>query len=179
MLSDLKNVSFKSYMRFNFRCLWTNKVFSICILYYLEGFDMPNLLMKINKYNSQCKRLFKLKLHMLFPLTMYRSVTFLQRWLSLDLSACILTAGLKNKLTIPSRRFWGRGCNIICRWAAVWYVLRLLFPAWFPCSRWVWITKSWVEFGVKRQHLQHEPQWAGTVWVSCLQVAAWVCWVSS
>lgn len=71
----------------------------------------------MNKYSVYIHVLFGglLKLYMLFPLILDRSVTFLQRWLSLDLSVCILTAGLKNKLTIPSRIFWGRGCNIICR----------------------------------------------------------------
>lgn len=150
MLSDLKNVSFKSYMRFNFRCASVHEQIqsSICILYYLEGFGVPNLLMKIKFIEigtTPNTKDFKLKLYMLFPLILDRSVTFLQRWLSLDLSACILTAGWKSKLMIPSRRFWDRGCNIICRWAAVWYMLRLLFPVWLLRSNSVWITKSWVE----------------------------------
>lgn len=87
--------------------------------YYLEGFGVPDLLMKIKFIETytipNTKDCFKLTLYILFPLILDRSVTFLQRWLSLDLSACILTAGLKNKLMIPSRRFWDRGCNIICR----------------------------------------------------------------
>jgi len=123
---------------------------------------------------------------MLFPLILDRSVTFLQRWWSLDLSACILTAGLKNKLMIPSRRFWGRGCNIICRWAAVWYMLRLLFPVWLLHSNSVWIAKSGVELGEMMgfalevwKDSTYPVNYSELELSACFWVVAWVCWVSN
>lgn len=49
MLPDLENISFQSYMRFNFRCasVYQQIQFLICVLYYLGGFAVPNLLIKI------------------------------------------------------------------------------------------------------------------------------------